>query len=241
MGLVQPQDGEHFVEIGPGRGRLTEALLLHPVTITAIEIDADCCEHLRSLGYGARLDIINLDILAADGLPAWPAAPVRVVGNLPYNVSSPILRWTARRRDAIVDAHYMLQQEVAVRIAAEPGGRAYGLLSTIVQWEFSVRLLKRLSGGAFRPPPRVGSAFVSLTPRPRPAGTAMSRHELSILQAAFGHRRKKLVTALAIAGWGRESVVHACEQADVNPSDRAERLSPGDYSRLAGALPARSQ
>lgn len=236
VALVQPLPEDHFIEIGPGRGRLTEALLRYPVRITAVEIDPECHDHLLSLGYGKRLMVMNVDILAADPMLPWDDGRIRLIGNLPYEISSPVLRWTARRRSNLIDAHYMLQAEVAERIAASPGCRAYGLLSVLMQWEFSVHILKRLSPGAFRPEPRVRSAFIRLTPHAESA-TGRSAHQVAVLQAAFGHRRKMLASALAMGGWRREVAEQACAKADLDPRARAENLSPQDFLRLGAALP----
>lgn len=237
IGLVGPAAGESFLEIGPGRGRLTAALLEHPVHVVAVEVDAACCELLAALPAGAdRLRVIHADILDADEQIPWEAGPFRAVGNLPYYVSSPILRWTARQGERLVDAHYTVQLEVAERVVAPAGSRAYGLLSVLVQSAFEAHLLRRLPPGAFRPPPRVESAFLRLQPRsaadrpPDPAGW------IFVAEAAFAHRRKKLANALALAGFAAERVAGACRKAGVDPGARAERLSPEDFARLGAAL-----
>lgn len=232
---IRPRSGDRFLEIGPGRGKLTRALLEHPVRILAVEIDPACCERLEPLVAESegRLRVENLDVLEADDRIPWEEGPFRLVGNLPYNVSSPVLRWTVERFDQVVDAHYMLQREVAERVATDPGGRTYGYLSVMVQAGFEVDLLERLSPGAFRPQPKVESAFVRLRPRDEAPG---DRGWLAVARAAFAHRRKKLSNALALGGWSSDQIASACAASGVDPDDRAERLAPEDYRRLAAAL-----
>lgn len=236
VGLIAPVRGERFLEIGPGRGRLTHALLEHPISIVAVEVDPECCASLERSAAGQRLQVIHADVLEADDRIPWDRAPFRIVGNLPYNVSSPILRWTAERRGRLTDAHYMLQLEVAERLAAVTGTRDYGYLSVLVQARFRVEILLRLSPGAFRPPPRVDSAFVRLLPRPPRGAAADPESWLPVAAAAFGHRRKTLVNALALGGWDKEGAIAACAAVGVDPQSRAERLTPADFARLAAAL-----
>lgn len=236
VGHIGPREGDRFLEIGPGRGRLTRALLERPVSVVAVEVDPECCARLQELERNERLEIIHGDILDSDSRIPWDRAPLRAVGNLPYNVSGPILRWTAERRAMLQDAHYMLQLEVAERIAATPGGRRYGYLSVLLQACFSVRLLVRLSPGAFRPTPRVDSAFVRLAPLADESQTSSADSWLPVAEAAFAHRRKTLANALALGGWDRRHVEAACGRAGIDPRDRAERLTAADFARLAAEL-----
>ena len=168
---VSVRPGETFLEIGPGTGRLTGALLRHQARVVAVEVDPECCEELRQRYAGAALTLIQGDALAIDVELPWQTNPLRLIGNLPYNLSGPFLRWTATHRTDIVDAHYMLQREVADRAASAPGTKSYGVLSVRTQWEFEVNVVKRLTAGSFRPMPKVDSAFVRLTPRPLSGGT----------------------------------------------------------------------
>ena len=235
---VSPQAGDQFLEIGPGQGRMTRSLLRHPVTVVAVEIDP------RGVALLDRIDVANLrvvhaDILAHRSLP-WVSGAVRLIGNLPYNVSSPILRLTADHHERVIDAHYMLQEEVAERVASPPGQRRYGLLSVLLQWHFDCAVVKRLDTAAFRPPPKVRSAFVRLRPRTRPPAHPMDTHCRSVLEAAFGHRRKTLARALRHAGWSSGVIETARRASGIDGTRRAEQLWPEEFGQLADALPRAS-
>lgn len=234
---IRPQPTDRFLEIGPGTGRLTRALLPHVQSIFAVEVDPRCCEQLSGI-HDDRLTVVQADILAADSLVPWDEGPFRVVGNLPYNVSSPILRWTAERHGDVVDAHYMLQEEVAERAAAGPGGGDYGLLSVQLSWIFEVTIVKRLSAGAFRPPPRVRSAFVRLQPRPPLASPPELERARQVAAAAFTHRRKQIVRALALGGYEEHRVRVACEATAIPATARAGDVGPRQWVQLAEALAA---
>ena len=234
VGLIGLREGDRAIEIGPGTGLLTAALLDLGAHVTAIEVDPRCADHLEAELGDRRLEVIRGDIreIPAERLP-WHGGPARLVGNLPYNLSGPILRWTAANRGRITDAHFMLQQDVADRITASEGSRVYGALSVQVQWQFEVDILKRLSPGAFRPPPKVRSAFLRL--RPLEASAQPSGAD-QLVRAGFAQRRKTVQRALAAAGWRRESVVAALTQLDIRVDARAEMLSPSQWSALARRL-----
>jgi 16S rRNA (adenine1518-N6/adenine1519-N6)-dimethyltransferase len=237
---IAPRTGDLFLEIGPGLGRLTRALLRHHVRVLAVEVDPRCCAELERLGDD-RLELVQADILDADAMIPWDRGLLRVVGNLPYNVSSPILRWTADHSDGIVDAHYMLQEEVAERAAAHAGDSQYGWISVVLAWVFEVTIVKRLSPGAFRPPPKVRSAFVRLVPRAAPAAPEVRERAATIASAAFTHRRKKWPRSLALSGWDRDVVAAAAAVAGISEDLRAEAISPDGYLALARALPIREE
>jgi len=135
-----------------------------------------------------------------------------------------------------VDAHYMLQEEVAERAAAGAGTPEYGLLSVVLGWEFEARVVQRLSPGAFRPPPRVRSAFLRLVPRP--ASLAAGAHEIAsaVVSAGFAQRRKKLINALVAAGWTASVVAEACVAVGIDASVRAGEIGPAEWVALARAL-----
>ena len=234
---VSVRPGETFLEIGPGTGRLTGALLRHQARVVAVEVDPECCEELRQRYAGAALTLIQGDALAIDVELPWQTNPLRLIGNLPYNLSGPFLRWTATHRTDIVDAHYMLQREVADRAASAPGTKSYGVLSVRTQWEFEVNVVKRLTAGSFRPMPKVDSAFVRLTPRPLSEAPKPSEHEMRTLQAGFAHRRKTLVNGLVHAGWNAEAVAEACLQISLPSGARAETLASHQWRSLAATLP----
>lgn len=235
VGLIDPKPEELFLEIGPGRGRLTRALLRHPVRVVAVEVDPRCGDELEAIGED-RLELIRADILRADELIPWQRGRLRVVGNLPYNVSSPILRWTVEHREDIVDAHYMLQEEVAERAAAGVGEAAYGWISVVLAWSFDVTIAMRLSPGAFRPPPKVRSAFVRLRPRPDAPPRADVELAAELASAAFAHRRKKWGRSLVLSGWDRETVGELARAAGVSADLRAEAIAPDRYLAMARAL-----
>ena len=205
--------------------------------MVAVEIDPECCRRLEALPAApGRLQVVHGDILASHGLLPWQRAPLRLVGNLPYYLSSPILRWTlAQGGERVADAHYMLQREVAERLAAGPGSRRYGLLSVLARAAAEVEILRRLAPGAFRPPPEVESAFVRL--RPRADARPLQGAELRPIEVAFAHRRKTLARALRYGGWHAHQIAQACSVAGVDPGERAERLDVAAWRRLAAALP----
>lgn len=234
VALIDLREGDQTIEIGPGTGLLTAALLDRGVQVTAIEIDRQCADRLEAELRGSALEVIRADILEIDAeqLP-WKRGPVHVVGNLPYNLSGPILRWAAANRGRIKDVHFMLQQEVADRITASEGSRVYGALSVQMQWQFEVDILKRLSPGAFRPPPKVRSAFLRMRPLEESVQPAGANR---LLRAGFAQRRKTLQRALAAAGWEKEHVGAALVRLGIRPDARAEMLSPAEWTALASRL-----
>ncbi len=237
VGLIEPAAGERFVEIGPGQGMMTRALLDHPVLLTAVEVDPQCCTLLSKIGEGKELSVIHGDVLQSDPSSLGIDSPVRLVGNLPYAISSPILRWTVEHRASFIDVHFMLPEDVADRALAPPGSSDRGLLSVLVQWEYEGETLRRLGPGAFRPPPKIDSSFVRLRRRTAPACETTVGHRESVLQAAFQHRRKTLSNSLQQAGWAKPAVSKACSTADIDPGLRAQALSIEQFARLVEALP----
>ena len=235
--LVGPAAGERFVEIGAGQGLMTKALLAHPVSLTAIEVDPQCCALLTGMARGRDLTVIHGDVLQSDPSSLGIESPVRLIGNLPYAISSPILRWTVEHRASFVDAHFMLPEDVADRAFAPAGSTARGLLSVLVQWEYEGETLRRLGPGAFRPPPKIDSSFVRLRHRTPPTCNADPIHRNDVLQAAFLHRRKTLSNSLQQAGWARPTVEEACSAADIDPGLRAQTLSVEQFARLIEELP----
>jgi len=233
LAALDPRPGEHLVEIGPGRGALTRQLLAHEdCTLDAIEIDRDLAAALAAAFGSPRHTLHTGDALEFDftRLAAQRGGPLRIVGNLPYNISTPLLFHLARHADAIVDAHVMLQREVVARLAAKPGGGDYGRLTVMLAPRMSVARLFDLGPGAFQPPPRVWSALVRLTVLDRPR-FAVSPRYAEVVQAAFAHRRKTLRNALAPL-MSREEIA-AC---GLDAGSRPETLRPEDFNTLALAL-----
>jgi len=235
--LIGPRPGERFVEIGPGQGIMTRALLEHSVALSAIEVDPQCCALLTRTGTGKDLTVIHGDVLQSDPSSLGIESPVRLVGNLPYAISSPILRWTVEHRASFIDAHFMLPEDVADRALAPAGSSARGLLSVLVQWEYEGETLRRLGPGAFRPPPKIDSSFVRLRRHAPPACGASLVHRDAVLQAAFLARRKTLANSLQQGGWARATVEKACSAAGIDPGLRAQALSVEQFARLVEEIP----
>ncbi|QDW67241.1 16S rRNA (adenine(1518)-N(6)/adenine(1519)-N(6))-dimethyltransferase RsmA [Luteimonas granuli] len=232
---VDPKPGDRIVEIGPGQGAMTFPLLERHGHLTAIEFDRDLLAPLavRAREHG-ELELIHADVLDVDFTALAGGTPLRLVGNLPYNLSSPILFHALDHAAAVRDMHFMLQKEVVDRMAAAPGSKVYGRLSVMLQAWCRVTALFDVGPGAFRPPPKVDSAVVRLVPRdPAEVGIDDPARFAAIVRAAFGQRRKTLRNALQALCSGEEIAA-----AGVDPSLRAEQLSVPDFVRLANALPA---
>ena len=233
---IKPQAGDRFLEIGPGPGELTRALLRSGARVTAVDIDRRCCDLLAKNSSAARLRIINADVLCLEPADLVKRdTELRLVGNLPYNICSALLRWSSTHVGWFRDAHLMLPAEVAERALSKPGGRTYGLLSVIVQSVFIGEIVRRLGPGAFRPPPTIESAFARLQRRARFAPTTRECL-VSIAEIAFTHRRKRLVNSLSFGPWTRDEAAHACRQAGIDPLVRPESLELEAWARLAATL-----
>ncbi|HEY3520674.1 MAG TPA: 16S rRNA (adenine(1518)-N(6)/adenine(1519)-N(6))-dimethyltransferase RsmA [Rhodanobacteraceae bacterium] len=234
---IDPKPGERIVEIGPGEGALTLPLLDTAGALTAIELDAELIEPLRekSKPHG-ELTLLHADVLETDLTALAAGGKLRLAGNLPYYVSSPILFHCIEHARAIEDMHFMLQKEVVDRMAASPGGKTYGRLSVMLQLACTVEPLLRVPAGAFRPPPKVESAVVRLIPRPpsQMPEPELMRNVANIVRAAFGQRRKTLANALS-----GTLDVDAIRAAGIDPRARAETLDPQQYVALARAGLAR--
>jgi len=234
LNAVAPRPGDRLVEIGPGRGAITEGLLTAAGELDVVELDRDLIEPLRQrlTGLGI-LRIHQGDALAFDLCALAPSpASLRVVGNLPYNVSTPLLFRFLEQAYCIRDLHLMLQREVVERIVAEPGSKTYGRLSVMIQTLCEAQGLFRIGPGAFTPAPKVESAFLRLLPyRPLPCPLDDPGLHGRIVAAAFSQRRKTLRNALS--GLVDPRVL---EGAGIEPGRRAETLSVPDFARLANAV-----
>jgi 16S rRNA (adenine1518-N6/adenine1519-N6)-dimethyltransferase len=227
---VDPRPGDRIVEIGPGQGALTLPLLDRHGALTAIEFDRDLLQPLATAAaaHGA-LTLVAADVLTVDFTALAAGTPLRLVGNLPYNLSSPILFHALDHAAAVRDMHFMLQKEVVERMAAGPGSKVYGRLSVMLQAYCAVTPLFTVGPGAFRPAPKVDSAVVRLVPRAAAdIGIDDPQRFAHIVRAAFGQRRKTLRNAL-------EGVVDtdAMLAAGVRPQARAEQLHVADFIRMA--------
>lgn len=219
----------HVIEVGPGPGGLTRALLGTPAgSITVVEVDPRAVAAMEELATtDARLRVISGDALALD-LRLLAPEPRQIVANLPYNIATPLLIGWLRQASAWEGMTLMFQQEVAERICAEPDSPAYGRLAILTQWVCSANLLLRIPPDAFWPQPKVWSAVVGLKPRPaQPAPELFAAME-RLTAAAFGQRRKMLRGSLKSLGG---AVLLA--RAEVDPERRAETLSIAEFDRLA--------
>jgi 16S rRNA (adenine1518-N6/adenine1519-N6)-dimethyltransferase len=238
---IGPLPDDTFLEIGPGRGALTAALAPRVRRVIAVEIDRDLAAALPTR-VPANVRLVTGDILDVDlaGLLRDEPSPVRVAGNLPYNVSSPILFRLLEAADdgrRFRDAVLMLQKEVAERLVAAPGSDGYGALAIQVQLLADVDRLLALPPGAFRPPPKVQSALVRLRFRAAAADVGDRAAFARLVRGLFQRRRKTLLNALApLVGPSGRSAGQILEQLALNPSRRPETLSIGDMARLAGAV-----
>ncbi len=226
---IAPQPGDRMVEIGPGLGALTEPLLTRLDHLQVVEIDRDLIARLRQQFPADRLSVHEGDALAFDF--ARLGSDLRIVGNLPYNISTPLLFHLAAVA-GVRDMHFMLQKEVVDRMVAAPGGSDYGRLSVMLQYRFDMERLFVVPPGAFNPAPQVDSAIVRLLPRPAAALTARDETVFArLVAAAFGQRRKMLRNNL------RELVDEpGLVAAGIAPTARAEELSVVDYLRLANSI-----
>ncbi|MCI1190271.1 16S rRNA (adenine(1518)-N(6)/adenine(1519)-N(6))-dimethyltransferase RsmA [Calidifontimicrobium sp. SYSU G02091] len=229
VAAVDPRPGDALVEIGPGLGALTAPLLARCGALTVIELDRDLAARLRQR---AGLDVVEADVLTVDfaALARGRGQPLRIVGNLPYNISTPILFHLLDAAAHWRDAHVMLQKEVVERMAAAPGGKDYGRLTVMLQWRCAVEPLFDVPPQAFEPPPRVDSAVVRL--RPHDAPPAVDAERLGeLVTVAFSQRRKLLRHTL-----GRWlDAQHFAGSFDLQR--RAEEVPVAEYVALAAALP----
>ncbi|HEU4813971.1 MAG TPA: 16S rRNA (adenine(1518)-N(6)/adenine(1519)-N(6))-dimethyltransferase RsmA [Xanthomonadaceae bacterium] len=230
---VDPKPGDRLVEIGPGQGAITFPLLRRHGSLTAIEFDRDLLAPLAAAAEGiGALTLLPGDVLGVDFTALANGGTIRLVGNLPYNLSSPILFHALDHAAAIRDMHFMLQKEVVDRMAAPPGSKVYGRLSVMLQACCTVVPLFAVPPGAFRPPPKVDSAVVRLLPRdPATIGIDDPVRFAAVVRAAFGQRRKTLRNALS--GVADTEMI---ESAGLSPGDRAEQVPVAGFVRLANIV-----
>jgi 16S rRNA (adenine1518-N6/adenine1519-N6)-dimethyltransferase len=227
VAAIDPRPGDVVVEIGPGLGALTKPLLDRIDRLHVVEIDRELAAQLAETFPPERLVVHLADALEFD-FSALPEG-LRVVGNLPYNISTPLLFRFVARADRLRDLTFMLQKEVVDRMVAEPSTPDYGRLSVMLQYRFDMTKLFDVPPGAFRPPPRVDSAVVRMVPRPAADLGARDPARLAaIVTAAFGQRRKTLRNALANL-LGPEEI----GRAGIDPGARGETLSVDGFVRLA--------
>ncbi len=232
-----PLAGRTVIEIGPGRGILTDRLVGKAARLLAIEVDRDLVTHLRAR-YAAHADveIVEADVLKVS-LGALAGGPYVLAGNVPYYITTPIL-FQALEQPRPDVAVYLVQREVAERLAAPPGSKTYGALSVNVQAVATVELIRRVQPGAFNPPPAVDSAVIRIVPRQVPAiEPELEARYRTFVQAAFGLRRKQLIRVVrTVAACDAEHAAEVIAASALSPTVRPETLSPEDFARLVRAL-----
>ncbi|MCI0666497.1 MAG: 16S rRNA (adenine(1518)-N(6)/adenine(1519)-N(6))-dimethyltransferase RsmA [Methylococcaceae bacterium] len=230
LAAIDPKRHEHLVEIGPGTGALTDPLLSRCDCLDVIEIDRDLAAHLKiRFSVSANLNVVCADVLnvrLTDFRKCNEA--LRIIGNLPYNISTPLLFHLLEQQSCIQDMHFMLQKEVVDRICAEPGSKAFGRLSIMLQFLCEAEKLFEVSSNSFRPAPKVSSAVVRLTPRSFPEYPVDVDAFKTLVGQAFSRRRKTLRNALK--GYLSPEEIAS---TGVNPSARAETVDIAGFARLS--------
>jgi len=229
------------VEVGPGLGSLTLALLPEVARVVAVEVDPVLAQALpvtvadRAPAYAGRLEVVAADALRVETLPGPP--PTALVGNLPYNVAVPVLLHMLERFPSIARTLVMVQAEVAERVAAAPGSRVYGVPSVKARWYADVRRVGAVGRTVFWPSPRVDSGLVALDRREPPRTDATREQVFAVIDAAFAQRRKTLRAALA--GWAGSPAAAegALRAAGVDPAARGESLTVEEFARVAEHRP----
>lgn len=234
VAVIAPSPDDHMVEIGPGLGALTTQVLPLVKKLEVVELDRDVIPKLKEICNGLG----ELIIYQADALKfnfkelVKKNQSLRVVGNLPYNISTPLLFHLLEYADVIQDMYFMLQKEVVERIVAQPGEEAYGRLSVMVQYQCEVENLFIVKPGAFSPPPKVDSAIIKIIPyKILPFPTANQKLFADVVRLAFGQRRKTLRNSL-------RTLLDATqlEKIGIDPMQRPEELSVADYVKITNAM-----
>ena len=228
----RPQATDHVAEIGPGPGVLTRELAPRVERLDAVEIDRDLAAALSTeFADQASVTIHEVDALSFDFCSlADPDETLRLIGNLPYNISTPLLFHLFTQRHCIRDMLFMLQKEVVDRLCAVPGTKDYGRLSVMAQWQCQIERCFNVGPGAFTPPPRVDSAVVRLIPRETPVAVNDADHFARVVKAAFGQRRKTLRNSLS-----EIMDADAIRAVGIDPVRRPETLSVEEFASLANA------
>ena len=230
---IHPRPGEHLVEIGPGQGALTGGLLDSGCRLDAIELDRDLAPRLgETFGTNPLFKLMEADALSVDFASLIDGdEQLRGVGNLPYNICTPLIFHLLGTAGHIQDMHFMLQREVVNRLAAEPGGKAWGKLGVMAQYHCHIEALFEVAPGAFNPPPKVTSAVVRLIPRRQAADPIREQRLRRVVSAAFSQRRKTLRNTL------RDLIdVQQLEGLGISPGARAETLDLGQFLAISDAI-----
>lgn len=234
VAAINPGNSDHVVEIGPGMGVLTQALLPEVGYLDAVEIDRDLVAKFES----SSLPLGNFSIHSADALTfdfcslCRNGQPIKLVGNLPYNISTPLIFHLFEQLQCVTDMHFMLQKEVVERMIAQPGSRDYGKLSVMVQYHCQVEKLFDVPPQAFSPQPKVDSSIVRLTPRTTPVVSINNYEDFEkIVTASFAHRRKTLHNNLKTILTDEQ-----LQSVNIDPSRRAETLTLYEFAALSQLL-----
>lgn len=233
---IKPKNDQQLIEIGPGQGALTEHLLEYGCQLTAIELDKNLLPILTDkFGLKDNFRLLEGDALKFDFQSLYAnERPIRIVGNLPYNISTPLIFHLLRLGPRVLDMHFMLQKEVVDRMASPPSQKSYGRLSVMTQYYCQVQPLFDVAPAAFHPAPKVTSSIVRLTPYQHPPHTADNVTNLeSILRSAFSQRRKTLRNAL-------KGIIDDAQfsSLEINPQRRPETLSIEEFIALSNSLPS---
>ncbi len=231
---VSPQPSDFFLEVGPGQGALTRPLLEHGARVMAVELDLLLVDYLvASLSpfFRGRLSVIQGDYIRLDVKPLVPKTPVRFISNLPYHISTPAIEKLVEEHELYLDAHLMLQKELAERICSVPGTKEYGYSSVLVRLRYEPRVLFRIPPSAFSPAPRVTSAFVRLARAETRAPDRVILKATNLASSAFRFRRRAIRNSLRPVLADR--VLDVLEEAGVSPEKRADQVSPEEYLEIA--------
>jgi 16S rRNA (adenine1518-N6/adenine1519-N6)-dimethyltransferase len=234
LDAFDPQPGETLVEIGPGPGALTRPLLECCTSLHVVELDRDLAARLRADFPHEQLVVHEADALKFDFCSLVPASGgLRIIGNLPYNISTPLLFHLLDQKRCIGDMLFMLQKEVVDRMAAAPGGKDYGRLSVMIQSQLHVEKLFDVRPGAFTPPPKVDSSVVRLVPHVLPPIQVRDADAFAhVVRVAFAQRRKTLRNNLKGL-----MTAETLESLGIDPQRRAETLTLGEFAAITNALP----
>lgn len=230
VSVFLPKDDQNIVEIGPGLGALTSVLLSRIDHLSAIELDRDLVKRLKQQYPADRLSIYEMDVLQCDLSKikrSNEAKELRLIGNLPYNISTPLIFHLLGQLDQIEDMLFMLQKEVALRLAAKPGNKHYGRLTVMTSLQADCECLIDVPPDAFDPPPKVESTVIQLKPKSQPEEFDID-HLKKLVTAAFGQRRKTLRNALSSL-----VTIQQFKDAELDPSLRAESVSPEKFVHLS--------
>ena len=229
--FVAPKKSDNLIEIGPGAGALTTRLLPLVDKLDVIELDKDIIPILeKNCNRSPKLHIHVEDVLKTDF--TLFKAPLRLVGNLPYNISTPLLFHLIKNIGAVNDMHFMLQKEVAKRITAKPGSKTYGRLSVMLQYYCETKILLKIGSGAFSPPPKVDSAFIRLVPHKKITLKASDENRFAhIVRDAFSQRRKTIANSLK-----KQISREQLETIGIDPTSRPEQLSVQDFVLISNKI-----